>query len=101
VQYRLSFKLYRLKIFSDCPFDSTVKLFLNSGFNKMYFFLQTVESPEFVELIRYLNPTKKTFSRRELGRRIVKRHQEMVEHLSRFVKNLIFIVLGVMSYNVG
>jgi hypothetical protein len=38
-----------------------------------------------MELVRYLNPTKKTFSRRELVRKIMKRHQELEEHLNRFV----------------
>ncbi len=46
---------------------------------------QTVESPEFVELVRYLNPTKSTFSRRELGRKIVDRNKKMVDHLIRLV----------------
>ena len=48
--------------------------------------LQTIESPEFVELVRYLNPTKKIFSCRELARKNVKRHEELKEN--RFFKNV-------------
>ena len=55
------------------------------GLFKIKCYFQTVESPEFVELVRYLNPTKSTFSRRELGRKIVDRNKKMVDHLIRLV----------------
>jgi hypothetical protein len=45
--------------------------------------LQVVESPTFVSLVRTLNPTKTSMSRRTLGRKIVTRHKQLEEYIIR------------------
>jgi hypothetical protein len=43
--------------------------------------LQVVESEIFVRLNTILNPTRTSMSRHKLGRGIVTRHKQMIDHL--------------------
>ena len=64
--------------------------------------LHVVESPTFVSLIKTLNPSKTSMSRRTLGRRILASHKQLEEYLIRyylykFIK-LLLMVFKILKY---
>ena len=47
-----------------------------------------MDSPEFVDMIRTLDPATKTMSRRTLGRQILAKHEDLEQHLIKILEDV-------------
>ena len=50
--------------------------------------MQVVDSPEFVDMVRTLDPATKTMSRRTLGKRILAKHEDLEQHLINILEDV-------------